>query len=63
MLLKNISKSIQEKNQAKRVRLVGNDGQRNVPNPKEAIKLGFVDAESERLKAVAYLDTTKKQIR
>lgn len=28
--------------------------------PKEAIKLGFVDAESERLKAVAYLDTTKK---
>lgn len=29
-------------------------------SPKEAIKLGFVDSETERLKAVAYLDTTKK---
>lgn len=30
-------------------------------SPKEAIKLGFVDSETERLKAVAYLDTTKNK--
>jgi ATP-dependent protease ClpP protease subunit len=29
-------------------------------SPKEAIKLGFVDSQTERLKAVAYLDITKK---